>query len=1081
MFKFSYKRLISIICSLLIIVSSFVSAFTLANADAEVIIQDFENHPGFSSGLVKYFTIYEATSANDNNVYDGSKSLKWTAGSGTDAVSFWQSGMDLTAGQLYKMEMQVKLTAANANSLVLKHLTSRDNGWANNGTSVTIDTSAFTVGNWYKFTTLITAEQRAIGMYINGSADVYFDSIKFTPVTTKNVTVTVNTGTDQTVEPLKGEVGSKMTLPTLTKEGYYFAGWYTDVEFKTPFEETDVFPTDNIEIFAKWLPEGVIVQDFEKNYTYSDVGFSLYTATDENDTNVKDGTKSLKWTHTSGSKAISLYPEKELVIGKIYKLEMWIKAETSTYAHVDITQLNDAVNGWSFGENTRIVLPHFGTNYDSVGQWKKFEYTFKAEKTAMGILMHGDDDFYFDAIRWTPVNENITVDIVSNNGEAFEALKGAAGMELKLPTLTKEDYYFAGWFKNAEFTKPLNSNLFPEESITVYAKWIENGLVTQNFESYDHKLAADGGFSLYTATDENDTNVYDGEHSLFRQVINKTRVASISDQYATLTVGKAYKLTFKLKVVEIGTGGGFEFTDLSVRDNPWSYGKLSGMNYVGTDYKHLNEWNEITHIFIAEKPYFGIASWGDISYYVDDFKVVEIPITTVSFVTGESEEKAPQSGAAGSKLTVENPTAPEGKSFAGWYTDAEFTEPYVISTYPETDITLYARWITAGTFEQNFELWPGNGAFGTSPTFTLYTAEGENDPNVYSGKHSMLYSNEDKSNTFALNIFDTTMGKLQIGEKYNVSIRFKPVSTKLDKFDQNGTYHSIYNTTLQSNCWTYQSQGPQARYRAFVFYSPSFTDEYWTGTGDAVTTTTEKDENGWLTMNYEITATTPYIALYMTGYYSMFIDYITIIPLESGVVGKDYSLPYAEEFYNVFSDNGLLDAPNKTGKKVYKLDVSPRSDYVFTASLAKGLYGDPKVYLAWDEKGEQKIEGTEFVGNTPNNKLYSSRIITNFNNAIYLVVEGGGLGSSDYFAFFPTKFGCEEDPNPYYVRPVVDYNKLPSRLAADSNEIAEEITDEDIISPSTGDGITLMPILLLFITCLLVAVLTLRKRGNCNE
>ena len=281
MFKFSYKRLISIICSLLIIVSSFVSAFTLANADAEVIIQDFENHPGFSSGLVKYFTIYEATSANDNNVYDGSKSLKWTAGSGTDAVSFWQSGMDLTAGQLYKMEMQVKLTAANANSLVLKHLTARDNGWANNGTSVTIDTSAFTVGNWYKFTTLITAEQRAIGMYINGSADVYFDSIKFTPVTTKNVTVTVNTGTDQTVEPLKGEVGSKMTLPTLTKEGYYFAGWYTDVEFKTPFEETDVFPTDNIEIFAKWLPEGVIVQDFEKNYTYSDVGFSLYTATDE--------------------------------------------------------------------------------------------------------------------------------------------------------------------------------------------------------------------------------------------------------------------------------------------------------------------------------------------------------------------------------------------------------------------------------------------------------------------------------------------------------------------------------------------------------------------------------------------------------------------------------------------------------------------------------------------------------------------------------------------------------------------------------------------------------------------------------
>ena len=1078
MFKFSYKKAISVVCSLLIIISSFVSAFTLANADAGVIIQDFENHPGLKS--VKYFTIYNATSANDANVYEGTKSLKWTTGTGTDAVSFWQSGMDLIAGQLYKMEMQIKLTAANKNSLVLKHLTTRDNGWANNGTSVTINTSNFPVGEWYNFTTLITAEQRAIGMYIYGEADIYFDYIKFTPVTTKNVTVTVNTGTDQTVESLKGEAGSKMTLPTLTKDGYYFAGWYSDVEFKIPFTETETFPAENIEIYAKWLPGGVLIQDFEKNYTYSGNGFTLYTATDENDTNVKDGTKSLKWTHLSGSKAISLYPNKDLTVGETYKLEMWVKAVSSTASHIDITQLDDVKNGWAFGQNTRIALPHFGTDYDSVGEWKRFEYTFVAEKKAMGILLYGEDDFYFDSITWTPVKQDITVTIVSNNGEEYEALKGAAGMELKLPTLTKEGYYFAGWFENAKFTKPLNSNLFPEENTTVYARWIENGIVTQNFESYDHKLASDSGFTLYTATDENDTNVSEGERSLFRQSVNKTRVAAISDQYATLTVGKAYKLTFKLKVVESGTGGDLQFTDLSVRSNPWSYSKLISMHYVGTDYKYINEWNEITYIFIAESSYFGIASWGDISYYVDDFKVVEIPITTVSFVTGDGEEKAPQSGAAGSKLTVENPVAPKGKTFAGWYLDESFTEPYVISTYPETDVTLYARWITAGTFEQDFELWPGDGAFGTSPVFTLYTATDENDPNVYSGKHSMLYSNEDKGNTFALNIFDTTMGKLQIGEKYNVSIRFKPVSTSLGEYDQGGTYHSIYNTTLQSNCWAYQSQGPQGRYRSYVFYHTEFSDEYWTGTGNAVTTTTEKDENGWLTMNYEITATTPYIALYMTGYYSMYIDYITVIPLESGVVGKDYSLPYTEEFYNLFYDNGIFEAPNKTGKNIYKLDVLPCSDYVFTASLAKGLYGDPKVYLAWDENGENKIEGTEFVGNTPENKLYSSRIITSFDTAVYLVVEGGGLGSSDYFAFFPTKYGFEEDPNPYYVRPAVDYNKLPSKLAAESTDIAEEITDDNL-SPSTGDSIPFMPILLLFITCLFAAVLTLRKRGNCNE
>ena len=831
--------------------------------------------------------------------------------------------------------------------------------------------------------------------------------------------------------------------------------------------------------------DGVIVQSFE-NYNHSleaSSGFSIYTATDASDTNVKDGEKSLKWTHTSGSKVATLYPGKALTVGETYKLEMWIKAVTSTGSGIEITQLNDANNGWSFGENKRIGVPYFGSSYDSVNQWKKFEFTFKADKEAMGILIYGSDDFYFDSITWTVPKQDIEVAFVTNNDTTVDPVKGASGAALTLPTLTKDGYYFAGWFLNAEFTKPFSKTTFPEESATLYAKWIENGVITQNFESYDHTLAANAGFGLYTATDGNDTNVYEGEHSLYRNTVASTKVAALSDKYIKFNIGKAYKLTFKLKVTELGTGGGIQFIDLKDRTNPWSYSKFSDITYIGTDYKHLNEWVERSYIFIAESSYFGIASWGNLAYYVDDFKAVEIPIVTVNFEMGIGEAKAPQSGGAGSNLSIENPTPPEGKSFAGWYLDEKLTEPFVVSVYPETDITLYARWIEAGTFEQDFELWPGDGAFNTSKTFTLYTATDENDPNVYSGKHSMLYENFDSGNTFALSIFDTTMGKLQIGEKYNVSIRFKPVSTKLDRYDSGGTYHSIYNTTQLDNCWSHQSQGPQGRYRAYVFYAPSFTDEYWSGTGNAVTTTTEKDENGWLTMNYEITATTPYIALYMAGYYSMFIDYITIKPLPSGVVATDYSLPYAEEYFNILSQNEISGVPNQQGKSVYKIEVSPRGDYVFTASLAKGQNGSPKVYLAWDEKGEQKLEGTEFVGSTATAKIYSSRIITDFSGALYLVVEGGGVGSSDYFSFFPTKYGCEEDPNPYYVHPKVDYSKLPSKLAAFISADLEDITDSENAdnSPPTGDETPIMPVILLFVTVTGMALLTLRKRGNCNE
>ncbi len=156
---------------------------------------------------------------------------------------------------------------------------------------------------------------------------------------------------------------------------------------------------------------------------------------------------------------------------------------------------------------------------------------------------------------------------------------------MQLPTLTKDGHYFAGWYLDAEFKTPFtNLTVYPSNNITVYAKWIENGVITQNFESYDHSLSANAGFELYTATDTNDTNVYEGEHSLYRSTVSSTKVAALSDKYIKLNIGKAYKLTFKLKVTELGTGGQIQFTDLKDRTNAWSYSKLSNMIYIGTDY-----------------------------------------------------------------------------------------------------------------------------------------------------------------------------------------------------------------------------------------------------------------------------------------------------------------------------------------------------------------------------------------------------------------------------------------------------------------------------------------------------------------
>lgn len=1074
--KFS-KKIIAIFGALLILLSATFSVFTFSVAAAEPIVQSFETIETLKN--VKYFTIYEATSAGDTNVYHGSKSLKWTAGSGTDAVSFWQSGMDLTVGETYQLDFYVKLTTAGSNSIVLKQLSDRSNGWAVSGKDFTVDMSKFTVGEWSKYSIVFTAEQRAIGAFVYGSVDMYFDYFTYTPVVTSKVNVSINADNGQNYTALSGAPGDAMTLPVVTKEGMDFGGWYLDSEFNNAFSNTSVFPDKDVTLYAKWYEKGVVVQNFEADYNVSSNNFSVYTAKDANDTNVKEGSKSLKWTHTDGTKVATLWCNgKDLTVGQNYKLEFWIKAVTSTASSVVITQLNDKSNGWAYGDNAAFTLNYFGTAYDSVNEWKKFEFTFTAQKNAMGIRIYGSDDFYFDNFVWTPVNESVTVNFVTNNGTTVEEVKSAPGGDLTLPTLTKDGYYFAGWYTDAEFTQGFNLTKIPNDSVTLYAKWIENGLITQNFENYLFKLSAESGFELYTATDDNDANVFEGKHSLYRNNFNKTRVAALSDPYTKLNVGNAYKVTFKLKVTDLGTGGGLQFTNLTVRDNPWSYTQLMSVKYIGTDYKYLNEWVDVTYIFTAEAQFYGFASWGDIAYYLDDFKMVEVPVVTVNFETVDGEQIEAKTGAAGSALTVNNPAPPKGMTFGGWYVDKELTEPYKISTFPETDITVYARWLKEGTYIQDFEVWPSvTGAYLSSKQFSLYTAKDQNDTNVYHGKHSMLYTNEDASNTFALNIFDETMGKLVVGEKYKVSIRFKPDATKLDKWSLSGTYHSIYYTKQQSNCWSFLSQGPQGRYRAYVFYSDNFGADYWSGTGNAVTTTTQKDENGWLTMDYEITAQTPYIALYMTGFYSMYIDYITIEALPSGVVSEEYTSPYAEEFYNILIDEGVAESLNTNGKNIYPIKVDNREDYVFTASLMKGVNGNSKVYLAWDAEGKNVIDGTQFIGDGTDYKLYSSRLITDFSGVVYLVVEGAGPGSCDYFALFKTKFGSETDPNPYYVHPTVNYDELPTK-PADKESVVKDVV-ATTPSPQTGER-AILPILLLVLTAL-GAMLTLRKRGNCNE
>lgn len=77
-----------------------------------------------------------------------------------------------------------------------------------------------------------------------------------------------------------------------------------------------------------------------------------------------------------------------------------------------------------------------------------------------------------------------TITFNTNGAAAIDAIKGAAGETLTMPTNPQKDgYKFDGWYTESSLNTKFSSKVFPEDDITLYAKWIE--LFTVNYYILD--------------------------------------------------------------------------------------------------------------------------------------------------------------------------------------------------------------------------------------------------------------------------------------------------------------------------------------------------------------------------------------------------------------------------------------------------------------------------------------------------------------------------------------------------------------------------------------------------------------------
>lgn len=229
---------------------------------------------------------------------------------------------------------------------------------------------------------------------IFGTTDKYSNTSEPKPI---EITFVSNGGTK--CDSVYGNPEEKLELPTPTREGYKFEGWYVYRELDIPFS-IDYFPYFDQVLYAKWSPLGIILDFEDYPNTMYDLGidYELFKpgATRYNAAYVKNGMTGMHRLGNENEDSDFLVNyEDRLVVGRKYNISMWVNTDTDG---TDVTlslvheNLPDVYCSDSGVEKVSTL-----SNMKK-GKWVEVKYTFIARSEWLAIRTSGGASVYFDDI-----------------------------------------------------------------------------------------------------------------------------------------------------------------------------------------------------------------------------------------------------------------------------------------------------------------------------------------------------------------------------------------------------------------------------------------------------------------------------------------------------------------------------------------------------------------------------------------------------------------------------------------------------------------------------------------------------------
>lgn len=104
----------------------------------------------------------------------------------------------------------------------------------------------------YTFVGWFTLPNKEGSQISNGSIyNVQGDSSVYAGFNVKSYTITFDSRGGTECSPITGEYGTAISIPNPVKDGFEFAGWYKDLEFKIKWTYT-IIKQENVTLYAKW-------------------------------------------------------------------------------------------------------------------------------------------------------------------------------------------------------------------------------------------------------------------------------------------------------------------------------------------------------------------------------------------------------------------------------------------------------------------------------------------------------------------------------------------------------------------------------------------------------------------------------------------------------------------------------------------------------------------------------------------------------------------------------------------------------------------------------------------------------------